>query len=508
MKYSTPTCLLDGKSSGTVLWRGRGERTLALALGLVIAISFHARADSATPQASPPANSKFQITPHMRGAPLPSGPNAPSEKDFQKIYTAWLNRTIMAHYPVDKDPAGAAFVRAAVNFLGSNPKFSASSDLVSQERAFLLPSVNEPALLFMIGAIEPPSVRQRAAFDKALSLFPGSAYPKFIWFTAAANVGEVAHNSYVNADQLKTDDELSLKYLDEGLHDDSFLPSEMSALRWRFGAGSFKDFFSRNQQRVADIFESSSNIDPWVKNYVEGVKFVNAAWDARGRDWANTVTPQGWQGFAQNLAFARAHLVDSWNQNPHDPAAAGEMMSVCMGENEEPDTMRTWFDRAVAADFDYLEAYANMRWGLRPRWLGSYAEMNAFGQECAATGRYDTLVPYQRVVAALDISADSEDHGAQFQDPETASEVLLVLNACLAQPKPNISVPVAHTIAAIVAHKAGRMDEVMRHLAALDYKPVMASWSADLDDLPALVSQIQAPAAPQTPPAPPSPPTP
>jgi hypothetical protein len=183
--------------------------------------------------------------------------------------------------------------------------------------------------------------------------------------------------------------------------------------------------------------------------------------------------------------------VKSWNDNPHDPAAAAVMVEICMGEQEQIDTMRTWFDRCVAADMDYLLAYQHLLWGMRPRWGGNYDEMNAFARECAATGRYDTIVPNERVVTALDISDDSGDGGAQFKDPKIADEVLTVLNHYFAEPNPPIRVDLSHTVAAVVADKAGLPQEVKKQLAAIDYKPVMDSRLKKMADLPKLALDAQ-----------------
>jgi hypothetical protein len=128
---------------------------------------------------------------------------------------------------------------------------------------------------------------------------------------------------------------------------------------------------------------------------------------------------------------------------------------------------------------------------MRPRWGGNYDEMNAFARECAATGRYDTIVPYERVVTAVDISDDSGDRGAQFKDPKIADEVLKVLNTYLAQPNPCIKVAYAHTLAAIIADKAGRPAEVKKQLAAINYAPVMDGGLKKLADLPKLALDAQ-----------------
>jgi hypothetical protein len=361
--------------------------------------------------------------------------------------------------------------------------------MLAMEQSFDLNSVNDPGLLLMIGIVEPVSQRQRDALDKAVALMPGSTYPKFIWFLAASNADRAHALDNASFDELKTRDALSLKYLEQGLNDGSFQPGEMSVLRWRFNGNSMKNLFFRNGPEVARIFDASSNVAPWVQEYVEGVRYTDAAWVARGTSVVQNVSPQSWSGFTENLASARKHLVASWNANPHDPAAATEMIRVCMGENEATDTMRMWFDRAVAADFDFRAAYTQFEWGLRPRWLGSYAQMNAFGEECAATGRYDTCVPFQRVQVALDMSEDAGDRGQEFRNPQLAAELLVVIDKYFMEPNPPIPVAYAHTAAAIIAHKVGRTGEVKRHLAALNYKPLRTPLFARMVDLQALVRE-------------------
>lgn len=86
-------------------------RILVLALAAFFSGSVHAQADLA---AEP-------------------GVSAPCERDFQKIYTAWLNRTIIAHYLADKGPKGARYMTAAVNFIGSNWPGATPPELLREE---------------------------------------------------------------------------------------------------------------------------------------------------------------------------------------------------------------------------------------------------------------------------------------------------------------------------------------------------------------------------------------
>ena len=53
--------------------------------------------------------------------------------------------------------------------------------------------------------------------------------------------------------------------------------------------------------------------------------------------------------------------------------------------------MRLWFDRAVAARFDYREAYMKYMYGLYPRWHGDRQALYDFAIECSENGRLDSV---------------------------------------------------------------------------------------------------------------------
>lgn len=459
----------------------------ALACGCHFSIGqFGNKSDPAAGQSS------FQISDHMRGAPIPTGPKQPKEADFQKLYNAWLQRTVVTKFPADKDPKGAKFVKEAATWISLNPWLPPPHELTMEAEQMDMVTQTDAAVPLFAGIIEPASPARVVAFSKALELVTSSHYPKFIWFMAASNLGKAHYDYQADFSTVRADDEAALKYLAEAFEDDSFLQGEGPALRWRIAsAPSYESFAQRNALKINEIVDHSTKLEPWIKEFIEGYDFVREAWAKRGDGWAKTVTGSGWNAFADNLALARVQLTKSWQDNPHDPGAATAMITVAMGENEEKDTMRTWFDRAVAADMDYNLAYDKYSWGLRPRWLGSANEMTAFGRECAATNRYDTLVPYERVQVALDIADDNEDNGKSMMVPDTANELLAVLDRYLGQPDPVVTAQYAHTLAAILNHGLGRMDAVNAHLRAINYEPSNNAFLKTMDDLPALVQQAK-----------------
>ena len=91
--------------------------------------------------------------------------------------------------------------------------------------------------------------------------------------------------------------------------------------------------------------------------------------------------------------------------HPEFPEAAGHMISIqkILGGSKSE---REWFDLAVNAQFDYMTAYNNYLWSIRPRWGGSHEEMLAFGIACLNTERYDTDVPEIFLKGIRDVSSE------------------------------------------------------------------------------------------------------
>jgi hypothetical protein len=70
--------------------------------------------------------------------------------------------------------------------------------------------------------------------------------------------------------------------------------------------------------------------------------------------------------------------------------------------------VKDWFERSVAARMDCIPAFDRMLGNaLLPRWGGSYELMIALGDAGAATGRFDTDVPWQLLTAVRTVYRDA-----------------------------------------------------------------------------------------------------
>ena len=156
----------------------------------------------------------------------------------------------------------------------------------------------------------------------------------------------------------------------------------------RQGASDVTSFWGQlslgRRARLLECMRQTPGADPYLVALVEGKYHTTRAWEARGSGWASTVTENGWQGFHGELDKARLALTTAHGMHPNLPYAAEEMIAVSMGSRGQL-SPREWFGRAVAAQFDYGNAYDSLLWALRPRWRGSHREMYEFGLECLRT---------------------------------------------------------------------------------------------------------------------------
>ena len=188
--------------------------------------------------------------------------------------------------------------------------------------------------------------------------------------------------------------------------------------------------------RAADFieeFDKLANVDPWIEHMVRGRYHTGLGWKARGGGWASTVSREGWKVFHKELKIARDHFTQAHALHPEFPEAATQMISVSMLLRGST-TPREWFDRAVAAQFDYLPAYRRLLWSLEPRWGGSHREMYRFGSECLDTKRFDTEVPRFFLTVVWDVGLELDDWRDAYKRPGIYAQMQTFFESTLAEP--------------------------------------------------------------------------
>jgi len=169
---------------------------------------------------------------------------------------------------------------------------------------------------------------------------------------------------------------------------------------------------------------------------LHGLAEFERAWYARGNEFADKVTPQGWKDFEMHLKGAALALETAWQMNPTNAWTAYTMMRVELGQGQGRERMEKWFNRAMNLDPNYYEAADLMSYYLEPRWYGSEQTAIAFGRSCVSSTNWGGRVPLvladlHRSLASYYKQTSGPDHWAQpgvWEDVRSSYEKFFQLN--------------------------------------------------------------------------------
>lgn len=166
----------------------------------------------------------------------------------------------------------------------------------------------------------------------------------------------------------------------------------------------------RELKMLADRAKAEPDPDPWMYAMVMGRVEMDEAAAARDSDG-------GEQDAAKHNQQAAKYLIEAHRLHPDYPEAAALMIDVAF-HGDKTLTPRQWFDRAVAAYFDYMPAYFKYEHTLRHSEPNTEANMLAFGVECLNTNRFDTDIPHRLIDILRDIHWRTGDYDL-WKKPET-----------------------------------------------------------------------------------------
>lgn len=186
------------------------------------------------------------------------------------------------------------------------------------------------------------------------------------------------------------------------------------------------------EEKIIEVYRNSA-LPGWLRLAQEGK--VRQDWALRERRKGDQNMEGAFDAakVREQLASARRLLARAWELHPAEPWAAEAMMEVVQQERKlartafdfaQPDELRLWFDRAIAATGDDTSAYQSILRGYLPEYGGSLPKMLAFGRACAETRRYDTLVPSYFPDAVARIAAQLTDWRSIYRQPGVSALLL------------------------------------------------------------------------------------
>jgi len=227
---------------------------------------------------------------------------------------------------------------------------------------------------------------------------------------------QLAQSSDLSLGDSKTWRQLFIQWTAEAQCDGSFLPDENRILYW-YLYGSQTYLLDNDLRTLYNAAKSVSKPDAYFVNVIGGLAEIDDAWADRGSKVASEVTEEGWKGFNKHIAIGRKLFTEAWKLNPSYPEAPSGMITIAMAGADESEP-RLWFDRTVAAQIDYGDAYYRYEYAILPRWGGSIKKLNDFGIECLKTKRYDTWVPWRYLRILSVIRKESDEDKTCWTTPE------------------------------------------------------------------------------------------
>ncbi|MEM8678440.1 MAG: hypothetical protein AAGF97_03695 [Planctomycetota bacterium] len=145
-----------------------------------------------------------------------------------------------------------------------------------------------------------------------------------------------------------------------------------------------------DKEAFARLFWDVEAVHDWSQRMLMGRYHRDLAWQVRGDGDATTVD---WPQVERQLVQAAEHFRVAYRAAPSMPEAAAQLIMITAALGDDPDAPRTWFERSVTAQVDYGPAYQEYVAALRPPQGGSLDQLQAFGEACRDTGRFDTDIP-------------------------------------------------------------------------------------------------------------------
>ncbi len=158
--------------------------------------------------------------------------------------------------------------------------------------------------------------------------------------------------------------------------------------------------------RLAIRLVARKDADPWLASILMGEVELVLGIRARNPDRFAAILHERPQDPRVHWQAAEKLFIKAWLLHRNYPEPAALMMPL-IDLAAGPDKMvQFWFQRATAAQFDWIPAYDEMAAHLRKQ--GDENALYAFAVECLKSGRYDTEIPWRFLVYIDDIASRTQ----------------------------------------------------------------------------------------------------
>lgn len=177
--------------------------------------------------------------------------------------------------------------------------------------------------------------------------------------------------------------------------------------------------------RFVNRLGDGKGLPAWATATLIGRTHIWLAWRHRGNGFANTVTEDGWKGFADELVAARSALEQAQRLGPGRWEPAILLLTVLMGEGGEDAAGRLDAQLVEVQKRcpDHLEASHRLMMALRPRWHGDAQTMLKHGLAWLRSDDYTGFLPWMGLAAIDTLDDDLDGSGVAYRQPGVTAAV-------------------------------------------------------------------------------------
>lgn len=303
------------------------------------------------------------------------------------------------------------------------PKVTAPESLLPRAEALRAAPCDDPALLHCHGLLLQDVGRYPEAFDlflQAAARYDQLDFPGILKARNAVAVYVVIHQigDDHDKDQCFRWKDRALEFLAQGIARDSLRTEDLRSLYAHIDEHWKKIYWTRDgdsRHIVSRRIEELGGGEPWLVQMLLGHDEFKRAWVDRGGGFANAVSPEGWQGFAEHYEKAEAHCRAALALHPDFPEPIDFLIDItAAGHNAGPETVYDWFRQAVTAQIDYWPAYHSLVFHTLPRWGGTPEQLDHILQMVSSSDRFDTRLPQYALAIYKTVASDRVTYPAPY----------------------------------------------------------------------------------------------
>ena len=158
--------------------------------------------------------------------------------------------------------------------------------------------------------------------------------------------------------------------------------------------------------RVAKVLKDAGAGETFIRQYRTQYLMAQAwrEWPAKRKSFAAALTGQDVAQYVTRNTEAEKILEQLWQENPADPFAATQLITMAFYLQKPTQWMDFWYRQAMAADLEQMQAPMNKFQYCDPRYMGdipnrTFDDQLTFGRSCFDSGRYSSGLPLIRVEA-------------------------------------------------------------------------------------------------------------